>query len=261
MRALSIGATGMQAQQLNVEVISNNLANMNTTGFKRSRAAFEDLLYQQVARAGAATSANETRAATGIQLGAGVKAAGVYRIGEQGALTQTGNRYDLAIDGRGYFRVALPDGREAYSRAGSFQLSATGELVTPDGYKVEPGITIPDGAVDVSITKTGLVEATLQGQTAPQQVGQLDLATFVNDAGLEAMGQNLLLQTAASGDPQVAAPGQPGFGTLSQGFLESSNVDPVGEITALITAQRAYDMNSRVIRTADEMLQTVAQGR
>lgn len=148
-----------------------------------------------------------------------------------------------------------------YTRAGSFQLSPTGELVTPDGYKVEPGITVPDGAVDVSVTRTGLVEATLQGQTAPQQVGQLDLATFVNDAGLEAMGQNLLLQTAASGDPQIAAPGQPGFGTLSQGFLESSNVDPVGEITALITAQRAYDMNSRVIRTADEMLQTVAQAR
>jgi flagellar basal-body rod protein FlgG len=259
MRSLSIAATGMLAQQTNVDVISNNIANMNTTAFKRQRAEFQDLLYQQVSRPGAATGSQETLAPSGIQIGAGVKTGGVYRIAEQGALTQTSNRYDLAIDGQGYFQVTMPDGSTAYTRAGSFQLSDQGELVTSEGYPVQPGITIPQGAVDVSVSKTGQVQVKLAGETDMQTVGQLELATFVNEAGLEAIGGNLLLQTAASGQPSTAVPGDPGFGTLSQGFLEASNVNPVSEITALITAQRAYEMNSRVLKTADEMLSTSVQ--
>lgn len=260
MRSLSIAGTGMLAQQTNVDVISNNIANMNTTAYKRQRAEFQDLLYQQVARPGAA-SGPDNRTPSGIQIGAGVKTGGVYRIGEQGALTQTSNRYDLAIDGPGYFQVTTPNGDIAYTRAGSFQLSDQGELVTPDGYQVQPGITIPQGALDVSVSKTGLVQVKMPGEAEMQTVGQLELASFVNEAGLEAIGGNLFLQTAASGQPTVAAPGEPGFGTLSQGFLEASNVNPVSEITALITAQRAYEMNSRVLKTADEMLATSSQLR
>lgn len=261
MRSLSIAGTGMLAQQTNVDVISNNIANMNTTAFKRQRAEFQDLLYQQVTRPGAATGADGTKVPTGIQLGAGVRTGGVYRIVEQGALTQTGNRYDLAIDGMGYFQVRMPDGATAYTRAGSFQLSDQGELVTADGYPVEPGVTIPQGAVDVAVSKTGLVQVKMPGDPEMQTVGQLELANFMNESGLEAVGSNLFLETAASGQPTVAAAGEPGFGLLNQGFIEGSNVNPVGEITALITAQRAYEMNSRVVKTADEMLATSAQLR
>ncbi len=261
MRALSIASTGMLAQQLNVEVISNNIANMNTTGFKRQRAEFQDLLYQTISRVGAESSAQDTRLPSGIQIGVGVKAAGVYRVAEQGNLTQTGNIYDLAIDGRGYFRVEMPDGSDAYARAGSFQLSANGELVTPEGYRVQPGIVIPEDAVDVSISQTGAVQVKLAGQVQMQTVGQIELATFANEAGLEAIGGNLLLESAASGVPQIAVPGEPGFGLIRQSFLETSNVNPVAEITALITAQRAYEMNSRVIQTADEMMNAVNQIR
>jgi flagellar basal-body rod protein FlgG len=259
MRSLSIAGTGMLAQQTNVDVISNNIANMNTTGYKRQRAEFQDLLYQQVSRPGSAAGGPDSRAPSGIQIGAGVKTGGVYRIGEQGALTQTANRYDLAIDGQGYFQVTMPNGDTAYSRAGSFQLSDQGELVTPDGYPVQPGIVVPQGAIDVVVSKTGLVQVKLAGDTDLQTVGQIELATFANEAGLEAVGSNLFLQTAASGQPNSAAPGEPGVGTLTQGFLEASNVNPVSEITALITAQRAYEMNSRVLKTADEMLATSAQ--
>ncbi len=259
MRSLSTAGTGMLAQQTNVDVISNNIANMNTTAYKRQRAEFQDLLYQQVARAGSAAGGPDARAPSGIQIGAGVKTGGVYRIAEQGALTQTSNRYDLAVDGQGYFQVTLPSGETAYTRAGSFQLSDQGELVTTDGYPVQPGIIIPQGALDVIVSKTGQVQVKLAGDPDLQTVGQIELATFVNEAGLEAMGGNLLLQTAASGQPNVAAPGQPGLGTLSQGFIEASNVNPVSEITALITAQRAYEMNSRVLKTADEMLATSVQ--
>ena len=259
MRSLSIASTGMLAQQTNVDVISNNIANMNTTAFKRQRAEFQDLLYQQVARPGANTSDSGTKVPTGIQLGAGVKTGGIYRITEQGALTNTGNTYDLAIDGQGYFQVQLPSGDLAYTRAGSFQLSDQGELVTTDGYLVQPNITIPQGATSVTVSKTGEVQVKIDGQTDLQTVGQLELATFVNEAGLEAVGSNLYLETSASGQPTVSTPTEPGFGSLSQGFVEASNVNPVSEIPSLITAQRAYEMNSRVLKTADEMLQTSTQ--
>jgi flagellar basal-body rod protein FlgG len=259
MRSLSIASTGMLAQQTNVDVISNNIANMNTTGFKRQRAEFEDLLYQQVSRPGAATSADGTKVPSGIQIGAGVKTGGVYRITEQGALTSTGNAYDMAIDGPGYFQVSLPSGDIGYTRAGSFQLSDQGELVTTDGYRVQPDITIPQGALSVTVSKTGEVQVKLAGQAEMQTVGQLELATFMNEAGLEAIGSNLFLESGSSGQPNISTPGQPAFGTLSQGFIEASNVNPVSEITSLITAQRAYEMNSRVVKTADEMLQTANQ--
>jgi flagellar basal-body rod protein FlgG len=260
MRSLSIASTGMLAQQTNVDVISNNIANMNTTGFKRQRAEFQDLLYEQIERPGAATGP-DTRAPSGIQIGAGVKTGGVYRIQQQGALQQTDNRYDVAITGRGYFQITLPSGDTAYTRDGSFGVSDQGELVTQDGYPVQPGITIPQAAVDVTISKTGEVQVIVAGDPQPQTVGQLELATFMNDAGLEAKGDNLFLETSASGQPTVAAPGEPGLGTLTQGFIEGSNVNSVAEITALITAQRAYEMNSRVVKTADEMLATTSQLR
>lgn len=260
MRSLSTAGTGMLAQQTNVDVISHNIANMNTTAFKRQRAEFQDLLYQNVSRPGAATG-GETKVPTGIQIGAGVKTGGVYRIAEQGALQQTDNRYDIAVQGRGYFQVTLPSGETAYTRDGSFQLSDQGELVTADGYPVQPGITVPQEAVDVVISKTGEVQVKVAGSPDMQTVGQLQLATFVNEAGLEAQGGNLFLETAASGQATIANPGEPGLGMLSQGFVEASNVNPVSEITALITAQRAYEMNSRVVKTADEMLATTSQLR
>ncbi|MFT3976483.1 MAG: flagellar basal-body rod protein FlgG [Sphingomonas bacterium] len=260
MRSLSIASTGMLAQQTNVDVISNNIANMNTTAFKRQRAEFQDLLYEQVTRPGAATS-DQTAAPAGIQLGAGVRTGGVYRINEQGSLQQTGNPYDVAIEGHGYFQITMPDGQTAYTRDGAFQLSDQGELVTQDGYPLEPGITVPQGAVDVTISKTGLVQAVMADNPQPQTLGQLQLATFMNESGLEAKGGNLFLETAASGVPVTAQPGEPGFGLLTQHFIEGSNVNPVAEITALITAQRAYEMNSRVVKTADEMLATTSQLR
>ncbi|MEG3144370.1 flagellar basal-body rod protein FlgG [Sphingomonas sp. RT2P30] len=260
MRSLSIASSGMLAQQTNVDVISNNIANMSTTAFKRQRAEFQDLLYQQVSRAGAA-SGSDSKLPTGIQIGAGVKTGGVYRIAEQGALSQTDNPYDMAIQGRGYFQITLPNGVTGYTRDGSFQLSDQGELVTADGFPVQPGITVPQGAVAVTVSKTGEVQITLAGTPAPQTIGQLQLATFVNEAGLEAQGGNNFLETAASGQATIASPGEPGFGTITQGFIEQSNVNPVSEITALITAQRAYEMNSRVVKTADEMLATTSQLR
>lgn len=260
MRSLSIASTGMLAQQTNVDVISNNIANMSTTGFKRQRAEFQDLLYEQITRPGSATG-EQTKSPSGIQIGAGVKTGGVYRIQQQGALQQTDNRYDLAVTGRGYFQIELPSGETAYTRDGSFGVSDQGELVTQDGFPVQPGITIPQNAVDVTVSKTGEVQVVVSGDPQPQTVGNLELATFMNDAGLEARGENLFLETSSSGPATVAAPGQPGFGTLSQGFVEASNVNPVAEITALITAQRAYEMNSRVVKTADEMLATTSQLR
>lgn len=261
MKSLSIAATGMLAQQLNVEVISNNIANMNTTGFKRQRAEFQDLLYQNLERMGAATSDAGTVLPTGIQIGAGVKAGSVYRVTDQGNMQSTDNRYDLAIEGKGYFRVQLPSGQDAYTRAGSFALSPEGQIVTASGYIVAPGISIPQNAVDVSISATGQVEATIAGQVEPQVVGQIELAIFPNEAGLEAVGENLFLQSPASGEPTVGTPGSTGFGTVLQGFLETSNVNPVAEITALITAQRAYEMNAKVITASDEMLSTTSNLR
>tara|TARA_B100000749_G_scaffold249315_1_gene213773 strand:- start:116 stop:901 length:786 start_codon:yes stop_codon:yes gene_type:complete len=261
MRSLSIAGTGMLAQQTNVDVISNNIANMNTTGYKRQRAQFQDLLYQQVSRPGAASNGPEARVPSGIQIGAGVRTGGVYRIAEQGALVQTDNRFDLAIQGLGYFQVQMPTGEIAYTRDGTFQLSDQGELVTSQGLRVEPGITIPQGAVDVVVSRSGEVQVKIAGEVEMQTVGQIELATFTNEAGLEAQGDNLFLATGASGEPTVSPPGEPGFGSVAQGFVEASNVNPVAEITALITAQRAYEMNSRVVKTADEMLGTTSQLR
>ena len=261
MKSLDIAATGMLAQQLNVEVISNNIANMNTTGFKRQRAEFQDLLYQDLRRVGSTSSDTGTIVPAGIQLGLGVQPAAVYRIAEQGTMRLTGNTFDLAISGEGHFLVELPSGETGYTRAGAFQVSADGDLVTPDGFVVEPGITIPNDAISVTINATGQVFANIDGQVAPQQVGQIELATFTNKAGLQSIGDNLLLETPASGSPSVSTPGSAGFGTVEQGVLEGSNVNVVAEITNLITAQRAYEMNSRVIQASDEMMQSVSQLR
>ncbi|MCW5730744.1 MAG: flagellar basal-body rod protein FlgG [Alphaproteobacteria bacterium] len=254
MRSLSIAATGMLAQQLNVEVISNNIANLNTTGYKRQRAEFQDLLYQNMRRIGSNSSDQGTVVPAGVQVGIGVKTGAVYRITEQGNLQSTENTFDIAIQGNGYFRIQLPNGDIGYTRAGSFQLSPTGQIVTQDGYVVQPGIAIPQDAVDVSINATGEVQVKLAGQVQPQVAGQLELASFFNEAGLEAIGDNLFLETPSSGAAQVGVPGAAGYGTVRQGFLETSNVNPVQEITNLITAQRAYEMNSKVITTSDEML-------
>lgn len=261
MKALSTAATGMLAQQLNVEVISNNIANMNTTGFKRQRAEFQDLLYQNISRIGSASSDTGTILPSGIQIGVGVKAGGVYRITDQGSVVGTENPYDLAINGRGFFRIQLPDNSDAYTRSGSFQISAEGLIVTTEGYTVSPGITIPPDATDVTINEQGQVQVSIAGEVEPQDVGQLELVTFPNDAGLEGIGSNLFLETPASGAAVIGAPGDTGFGTLSQGFLETSNVNPVAEITALISAQRAYEMNSKVITTADEMMNVTSNLR
>jgi flagellar basal-body rod protein FlgG len=259
MRALRTATSGMLAQQLNVEVISNNIANMNTVGFKRQRAEFQDLLYQNVERMGSQSSTQGTVVPTGLQIGAGVKAGSVYRITEQGSPTRSGNPYDIAIDGKGYFQITMPSGEIAYTRAGNFAVNGEGQLVTEDGYAVEPAITIPQDAIDVTISKSGQVQVTTQGQTAPQTVGQLELATILNEAGREANGHNLLLETAATGAATIGAPNEPGYGHLLQGYTEASNVDAVSEITNLIVAQRAYEMNSKVITTADEMLSVSAQ--
>jgi flagellar basal-body rod protein FlgG len=259
MRSLSIASTGMLAQQLNVEVISNNIANMNTTAFKRQRAEFQDMLYQNVERMGAASSDQGTIVPTGIQVGTGVKTGSVYRITTQGDMNRTDNSYDLAIEGRGYFRIRMPSGETAYTRAGAFGVNAEGEIVTPDGYTVEPGISIPDGAITATINPEGQVYVRLAGQTTDTLVGQFDLAVFPNEAGLEAQGSNLYLETAASGAAQTGTPGSTGFGRLNQGFLETSNVNAVAEITSLITAQRAYEMNSKVITASDEMLSMTAR--
>jgi flagellar basal-body rod protein FlgG len=259
MRSLNIASTGMLAQQLNVEVISNNIANMNTTGFKRQRAEFQDLLYQNLERTGSTSSSTGTIVPTGIQVGAGVKTAATYRVMSQGNMNMTEGRYDMAIEGKGFFRVRMPSGETNYTRAGSFALSPTGVLVTNDGYTVEPGITIPQDATQVTINPSGQVSVKLAGQTVDTIVGQLDLAIFPNDAGLESLGDNLFAETASSGAAQTAAPGSAGFGTILQGYLETSNVNSVAEISALITAQRAYEMNSKVITVSDEMLQATSR--
>ncbi|NJO37069.1 MAG: flagellar basal-body rod protein FlgG [Rhizobiales bacterium] len=261
MKSLSIAATGMMAQQLHVEVISNNVANLTTSGYKRRRPEFHDLLYQNYRRIGAQSSDVGTVVPAGVQVGLGVKPASIYRIHEQGSMLQTENRLDVAIQGEGYLVVELPTGEFAYTRDGSLQLSPDGLIVNADGFAVSPGITVPIDAIDVAIGANGTVQASIAGQTAPVDLGQLELATFVNDAGLEAIGNNFLIETASSGPATVAAPGSAGFGELLQGFLEGSNVNPVSEITALITAQRAYDLNSKVITASDEMMATVSQLR
>jgi flagellar basal-body rod protein FlgG len=259
MLALRIAATGMAAQDLNVQVISNNIANMNTVGYKRQTAQFEDLLYQNLQREGTQSSNTGTVVPTGIQIGLGVKTGEVERINTQGSMTNTGNPLDMAISGRGYFQVLTPSGTIAYTRAGNFSVNATGQIVTQDGYLVQPTMVVPQNAKSVSVSSTGQVQITQDGVTNPTTIGQLQTALFFNEAGLDAQGGNLFLETAASGPPTLADPGQPGFGTIMQGYVEASNVDPVTEITNLITAQRAYEMNSKVITAADQMLQTTNQ--
>jgi flagellar basal-body rod protein FlgG len=255
MRALYTAATGMMAQEKNVEVISNNIANMRTTGYKRQRVDFQDLLYQSFRRAGTTSSDTGTVLPVGLEIGSGVRTAATPRVMSQGSVAPTEKEYDLAIRGEGFFRVELPDGRTAYSRDGSFELDPNGMLVTVDGYQIDAGITIPPEATAVAINSEGLVQATIPGQTAPQDLGQIQLARFVNKAGLESIGDNLFIETAASGAPTVDNPGAAGFGTLLQGHLEQANVNAVTEVSDLIAAQRAYEMNAKVISAAEEMLQ------
>ena len=261
MRALDIAGTGMQAQQTNVEVISNNIANMTTTGFKRRRAEFQDLIYQNLRRVGSNSSDTGNVVPAGAQVGLGVRTAAIYRINEQGNLQQTSNSLDVAIKGQGHFQVTLPSGETAYTRDGTFALSPAGQIVTADGYPVAPGITIPTNATDVTIDSSGGVQIKTDGTAATTTVGTIQLATFPNEAGLEAKGDNLLLASAASGNPVTGNPGSPGFGSVLQGFVESSNVNVVTEITNLITAQRAYEMNSRVITATDQMQSTLTNLR
>lgn len=261
MRALSTAATGMMAQQTNVEVISNNIANMNTTGFKRSRAEFQDLLYQSARRAGSLSSDGGTIVPAGVEVGLGVKPAAIARINTQGSLINTENKLDLALDGRGYFTVELPDGEQAYTRAGSFQLSPEGMIVTVDGYEVQPGIAVPQNTVDIEINPNGEVMAYVENEVEPQVVGQLNIATFINDAGLQAIGDNLFRETPASGPAEEGVPGEMGFGVVRQGWVEASNVNVVQEITSLISAQRAYEMNSKAMETADQMSGTASNMR
>jgi flagellar basal-body rod protein FlgG len=258
---MNIAATGMHAQQLNVEVISHNIANINTTSYKRQRTEFQDLLYENVRRPGAPSTDTGTLVPAGIQIGLGVKTAAVYRIGDQGSLQVTQSPLDLAIEGDGFFQIDLPDGTTGYTRAGSFQLNAEGQVVTADGFLLQPGITIDPQATDIAVNASGEVLIKLPGQVEDTVAGQITLAGFANPAGLEAIGGNLFLQTAASGDANVTAPGTVGLGTVRQGFLEASNVNVVAELTTMITAQRAYEMNSKVIQTTDEMYRTVTQMR
>lgn len=259
MQALYIAASGMAAQEKNVETISNNIANMRTSGFKRQRVEFQDLLYQNFNRAGSLSSSDGTQVPVGIEIGSGVKTAATSRIMSQGSVEITDKELDLAIQGEGLFAISLPDGRTAYTRDGSFERNSTGQLVTVDGYEVQPGIVIPNSARSVSISSDGVVEALLNTDSTPTQLGQIQLARFVNKHGLEAMGKNLFLETAASGTAQVGVPNSESFGGVIQGYLELSNVNAVTEIADLISAQRAYEMNSRVISGADEMMRAASQ--
>jgi len=252
--ALWAAKTGLDAQQTRMAVVSNNLANVNTTGFKKSRAVFEDLLYQNVRQVGAATS-QDTEAPSGMSLGTGVRVVATEKTYTQGNLNQTGNSLDLAISGRGFFQILLPDGTLAYTRAGDFQLSSQGQLVTSSGYVVQPGINIPQGAQSITVGADGVVSVQLAGQSTPTQVGTLQLVDFVNPTGLQPRGENLLLETAASGTAQPGSPGQSGLGTLEQGSIESSNVNVVEEMVNMIETQRAYEMNTKAIQTTDQMLQ------
>ena len=260
MRALAIAATGMSAQQLNVEVIANNIANINTTAFKRARAEFTDLLYQDERPAGVPNRGNQQPIPEGAQVGLGVRNAAIRNLHIQGALTSTGNKLDLAINGRGWFQIEGANGETFYTRAGSFNKNAEGQIVTIDGNLLTPQITVPADTTEIVVNESGEVFALTSTQTTMQSLGQITLANFANDAGLEALGGNLYQQTTASGSPVVGVPGDPSFGSVEQGYLELSNVDPVKEITELITAQRSYEMNSKVIQAVDEMYSTVSRG-
>ena len=258
LRSLWIAKTGMEGQQTKLDTIANNLANVGTNGYKRAGVVFEDLMYQNLRPAGAASS-EQSQLPTGLQVGLGSRAAATTRNFNQGSLQQTGNSFDLAIKGQGFFQIQLPDGTTGYTRDGSFQVDANGQLVTSAGYAVQPGITIPSGASGVTVSETGIVTATIAGQTAPQTLGTLQLASFINPAGLDPKGGNLFGETAASGTPNAAAPGNSGHGTLAQGFVEGSNVNVVQELVDMIATQRAYEINSKAIQTSDQMLQRLGQ--
>lgn len=261
MRSLDIGATGMLAQQMNVDVISNNIANTTTSGFKRQRAEFHDLIYQNKMRPGATSSSAGNTIPTGMQFGLGVGLGSIYRSHEQGTIKMTENPLDLAITGKGYYQIQMPNGDVAYTRSGVFQLNENGEIVTAQGYLLDPGLTVPDDALDIVINVEGEVLVKLPNTVGMQNLGQIQLANFVNPAGLEGIGDTLFLETDASGAPAVGNPGTEDFGQIRQAALENSNVNVVEEITNLITAQRSYEMNSKVITTSDEMLQTVTNIR
>ncbi len=256
MRALYTAASGMNAQQANIDNVANNLANVNTVGFKKSRIDFEDLVYQQITAPGTPTS-QDAQAPLGLESGLGTRAVATVRNFAAGNLRSTSSPFDLAIEGNGFFQVALPSGETGYTRAGSLHANAEGQLVTSDGYALQPEISIPANAQSITISKDGIVSVSVPGQPEPQQVGNLELATFQNPAGLQALGGNVYAVTSASGDPTTGVPGVDGMGTIAQGFLEESNVSVVEEMVQMILGQRAYEANSRVIRAADEMLQQV----
>jgi flagellar basal-body rod protein FlgG len=258
IRSLWIAKTGLDAQQTQLDVISNNLANVSTNGFKRARAVFEDLLYQTVRPAGAQSS-QQTQVPTGLQLGTGVQPVSTSRVHTQGNLQQTGNSLDLAINGAGFFQIQMPDGTTAYTRDGSFHVDAQGQVVTSNGFALQPGLTIPPNATQISIGQDGTVTAQVAGQTTPQRVGTLQLATFVNTGGLQSIGQNLYRETAASGTPSTNTPGSNGLGVLNQGYVETSNVNVVEELVNMISTQRAYELNSKAIQTSDQMLARLTQ--
>ncbi|MEQ1439351.1 flagellar basal-body rod protein FlgG [Fontimonas sp. SYSU GA230001] len=256
-QALWVAKTGLDAQQTRMTVISNNLANVNTTGYKRGRASFEDLMYQTLRQPGGQTS-QQTQSPTGLMLGTGVRVVATDKTFTQGNFLQTNNPFDLSINGRGFFQIQMPDGTIQYTRDGSFEIDSQGQLVTSSGYPVSPGITIPQNAQTVTIGADGTVSVQIAGDAAPQQVGSLTIADFINPAGLQANGENLFSETAASGAPQTGAPGQSGLGRLLQGSLESSNVNVVEELVNMIETQRAYEMNSKAISTTDQMLAYVS---
>ena len=258
IRSLWIAKTGMEGQQTKLDAIANNLANVGTNGFKRANVVFEDLMYQNLRAAGSASS-DQSQLPTGLQVGLGVRAAASSRNFGQGSLQQTGGNLDIAIKGQGFFQVQLPDGTTGYTRDGAFQVDANGALVTNAGYHVQPGITVPANALSVAVAPDGTVTATVPGQVAPQTLGQLQLAAFINPAGLEARGGNLFGETAASGTPNAGAPNSTGLGALQQGFVEGSNVNVVEELVSMIATQRAYELNSKAIQTSDQMLQRLGQ--
>jgi flagellar basal-body rod protein FlgG len=258
IRSLWISKTGLESQQVQMDVVANNLANVSTNGFKRGRAVFEDLLYQTVRQPGAQSS-QQTQLPSGLQLGTGARPVATERLFTQGNLQQTGNDLDVAIQGHGFFQVLMPDGTTAYTRDGSFHSDANGQLVTSSGFPVQPTITIPANALSVTIGKDGTVSAKVPGSTTPVQIGTMQLATFINPAGLQAMGENLYVQTASSGTPNTNAPGTNGTGLLNQGYVETSNVNVVEELVNMIQTQRAYEINSKAIQTSDQMLQKLAQ--
>lgn len=255
IRALWTASTGMEAQQLNIDLISHNLANVNTTGFKKSRADYQDLLYQELKSPGASSSTT-TMIPTGLQIGQGVRTVSTQKIFSQGSFKQTGGNLDLAVEGDGFFQVSQPDGTASYTRAGEFKIDSDGRLVTADGYLVEPQLTIPQDALTITISADGILSVRQPGISTPTQVGNIELARFVNPSGLQSIGKNLYLPTAASGEATTGTPGTEGLGTLAQGFLEMSNVSVVEEMVNMIAAQRAYEINSKAIQSADEMLQT-----